>query len=214
MNDECRNFYGNDIFYGCRLERDGTFLSNGETEMEEGKACCFIGHRTVKDGKKVQLRVRETIRFLVEERGVTRFLFGSRSRFDTICYDEVTALRKEYPQIKRIAFTCKSEYACKEEEKEGLERIASEVTKSEITLKAYEDAQRSPRLYEAGKASYVERNEDMINASDFCVFYYDDAYLPPLRKQSKDGSLYQPKSGTAVAYDYAIKKKKKIINCF
>ena len=171
--------------------------------METGKSCCFIGHRTVKDAKEVQRRVRETIRLLVEERGVTRFLFGSKSHFDTICHDEVTKLQKEYPQIKRIAFTCKSEYACKPEEKEGLERIASEVANKEITLKAYEESQRSPRLYEAGKASYVERNEDMINASDYCVFYYDASYLPPLRKQSKDGSFYQPKSGTRVAFDYA-----------
>ena len=70
-------------------------------------------------------------------------------------------------------------------------------------------------MEKAGKASYVERNQEMINKSDFCVIYYDENYLPPRRKNSRrDLFHYQPKSGTAVAYDYAVKKKKKIINCF
>ena len=65
----------------------------------------------------------------------------------------------------------------------------------------------------AGKASYVERNQEMINNSKFCVVYYDENYLPPRRKNSRrDLFDYQPKSGTAVAYDYAVKKKKEIIN--
>ena len=67
----------------------------------------------------------------------------------------------------------------------------------------------------AGRASYVERNQEMINHSKFCVVYYDKNYLPPRRKNSKrDLFDYQPKSGTAVAYDYAVKNKKIIINCF
>ena len=65
----------------------------------------------------------------------------------------------------------------------------------------------------AGKASYVERNQEMIKKSDFCVIYYDERYLPPRRKNSRrELTDYQPKSGTAVAYNYAIKKK--IINYF
>ena len=31
----------------------------------------------------------------------------------------------------------------------------------------------------------VERNQTMILASDFCVFYYNENYLPDLRKASK-----------------------------
>ena len=70
-------------------------------------------------------------------------------------------------------------------------------------------------MEKAGKASYVERNQEMINQSDYCIVYYDDNYLPPRRKNSRrDLTDYQPKSGTAIAYDYAVKKKKKIINVF
>ena len=65
----------------------------------------------------------------------------------------------------------------------------------------------------AGKASYVERNQEMINKSDFCVVYYDENYAPPRRRNSRrDLTDYQPKSGTRLAYDYAVKKGKEIIN--
>ena len=70
-------------------------------------------------------------------------------------------------------------------------------------------------MEKAGKASYVERNQEMINKSDYCIVYYDENYLPPRRKNSRrDITDYQPKSGTAVAYDYAVKKKKEIINVY
>ena len=51
----------------------------------------------------------------------------------------------------------------------------------------------------------------MIDDSDFCVFYYNEAYLPPRRKRSKrDLSTYQPKSGTRLAYEYAVQMSKKV----
>ena len=75
-------------------------------------------------------------------------------------------------------------------------------------LKSYDDTTMPPRVEKAGRASYVERNQEMINASDFCVFYYNPSYLPPKRKYSKrDISEYQPKSGTRLAWGYAAQKK-------
>ncbi len=53
----------------------------------------------------------------------------------------------------------------------------------------------------------------MINKSDFCVVYYIQEYKPPIRKNSKrDLFGYQPKSGTHLAYEYARKKDKIVIN--
>lgn len=67
----------------------------------------------------------------------------------------------------------------------------------------------------AGRASYVEKNQEMINHSKFCVVYYAENYIPPRRKNSRrDLFDYQSKSGTAVVYNYAISKKKTIINYF
>lgn len=58
----------------------------------------------------------------------------------------------------------------------------------------------------------MERNQEMINKSDFCVVYYDENYTPPRRNSKENLSGYQPKSGTAIAYNYAVKNKKEIIN--
>ena len=176
--------------------------------MEE-KVCCFIGHRKIDNGVELTQRVEETIRDLIKNKGVRTFLFGSRSEFDDLCHSIVTDLQKNNPQIKRIMYTCRSEYACMKEEKEERERIAREVTKRDIKYKDYDGAMMSDRLWSAGKASYVERNQDMINASDYCVFYYNEYYQPPKRKYSKrDISEYQPKSGTQIAFDYANQRKR------
>ena len=94
------------------------------------------------------------------------------------------------------------------EEKEERERIARAVTKRDIKYKDYDGAMMSDRLWTAGKASYVERNQDMINESDYCVFYYNPEYQPPKRKYSKRSvGDYQPKSGTKVAFEYANQRK-------
>lgn len=66
--------------------------------------------------------------------------------------------------------------------------------------------------YTSGKASYVERNQAMIDNSDYCIFHYNENYKPQPRKQSKrDITYYQPKSGTTIAYKYAKQKKKEIL---
>lgn len=181
----------------------------------EGKVCCFIGHRKIEKSVELTQRVRAVINDLIENKGVNTFLFGSRSEFDDLCHEIVTELQKNNPQIKRIMYTCRGEYACMKEEKEERERIAREVTKRDIKYKDYDGAMMSDRLWSAGKASYVERNQDMINASDYCVFYYDENYKPPRRKYSKHFvGDYQPKSGTQLAFEYAncrLKSKEKPI---
>lgn len=55
-----------------------------------------------------------------------------------------------------------------------------------------------------GRASFVKRNQKMIDNSDCCLFYYDKNYQVGTNK----------KSGTKIAFDYATKKNKKIINVF
>lgn len=174
----------------------------------KGKVCCFIGHRKIDKSVELTQKVRNVINDLIENKGVNTFLFGSRSEFDDLCHSIITELQKNNPQIKRIMYTCRSEYAVKKEEKKDLEKSWSELLKRNITLKDYDGKMMSDRLWSAGKASYVERNQDMINASDYCVFYYNPQYLPPKRKYSKrDVCEYQPKSGTQIAFDYANQRK-------
>ena len=68
--------------------------------------------------------------------------------------------------------------------------------------------------YTSGRASYVERNQAMIDNSDYCVFYYDEVYEPQIQKYSKKScGFYQPKSGTKLAYNYAKQKKENNYQC-
>ncbi len=174
----------------------------------ETSACCFIGHRKIQDKELVFSAVKKTVEGLILKKGVTVFHFGSKSEFDDICHLAVTQLQSKYSHILRINYNRKSEYAVKPSEKARLQKSWVRVVKKEVRLKDYEGSKRSDRLINAGKASYVERNEDMINDSDYCVFYYKEGYAPPLSSRYKSSS----KSGTRLAYDYAVRKKKAIIN--
>ena len=171
--------------------------------MEELKlhTCCFFGHRKIDKTPELIDRLTKEIKILITEKDVGNFYFGSKSEFDDLCHKIVSELKEKYPHIKRIYV------------RSAFQHIPDRYEDS--LLQHYEDTYFPNHMEKAGKASYVERNQEMINKSDFCVIYYDENYLPPRRKNSRrDLFDYQQKSGTAVAYDYAVKKKKKIINCF
>ena len=165
------------------------------------KTCCFIGHRNTKGTPELCDELRKTVIYLIEKQGVETFYFGSKSKFDDMCWKIVTELREEYPDINRV-------YVRMYYPELGEPYIG-------YILENYEDTFMPERIENAGVARYVERNQEMINASDFCVFYYNEEYKPSLRKQSRSAlSTYQPKSGTKVAYEYAKQKKKDIINLY
>ena len=76
-------------------------------------------------------------------------------------------------------------------------------------LRDFEDTYMPERIENAGIARYVERNQEMIDGSDYCVFYFDSTYLPRERRYSKNClTEYQPKSGTWLAFNYACQKKR------
>ncbi len=164
-------------------------------------SCCFFGHRRINETPELIERLTKEIEFLITEKGVSTFYFGSKSEFDRLCVTIVTELKEKYPYIRRIYVRAINPYINDWYE--------------EYLLKSYEDTYFPEYMENAGRASYVERNQEMINKSNFCIVYYDENYAPPRRKNSKrDLFDYQPKSGTAVAYDYAVKKGVYIKNVF
>ena len=184
------------------------------------KSCSFFGHRKIKETEELISRVRNEIENLIVKYDVRVFLFGSRSDFDTLCHSIVTELREKYPDIKRKAYTCKSEACTLEKERAYWEEVYSHFEKRPVTLLGVEEEVEHKNKYTAGKAQYVERNQAMIDDSDYCIFYYDPFYLPPRRKYSKRSvGDYQPKSGTQLAFDYANQRRRggkdlRIINVF
>ncbi len=169
--------------------------------MGTDKECCFFGHRKIDKTLELIERLTREIEALIIEKAVSTFYFGSKSEFDDLCHKTVTELKEKYPYIKRVYV------------RSAFQHIPDWYEDS--LLEHYEDTYFPEHMEKAGRASYVERNQEMINKSDFCIVYYDENYAPPRRKNSKrDLTDYQPKSGTKVAYDYAVKKKKEIINMY
>ena len=151
-----------------------------------GNVCCFFGHKTINETKELRESLTNVIEELIRDRGVDTFLFGSKSRFNSLCLDTVAELKKKYPHITRIYIRAEYPY------------ISDEYRAYLLTF--CDDTYYPERFLDAGRAVYVERNREMINKSDICIFYYDEAYTPSGRK-----------SGTNLALDYATKKKKEII---
>ncbi len=162
---------------------------------------CFIGHRTLRIDEELITSLKKTIIELIKK-GATTFLFGSKSEFDDLSWKIVTEIKETYPFIKRVYVRSAYQYIDKHYEKYLLEH--------------YEETYFPLKLEKAGKCSYVERNYEMVDISTYCVFYYNENYVPMLKQQPKHGSLLPPKrkSGTKIAYNYAVKRRRTIINLY
>ena len=153
--------------------------------MEKVKMCSFFGHRDTESTPELKTRLEGAIVKLIVERGVQYFLFGSASKFDELCLQIVTDLKKQYPEIVRVYVRAKERYLTEERKKSLLE--------------IYDDTIMPPDVENAGRASYVKRNQAMINASEYCIFYYNlDCH-----------AKHQTKSGTRIAFELADQKRKK-----
>ena len=153
------------------------------------KACCFFGHRTINETEELKERLIEIIEKLIVDEKVDTFLFGSKSRFNDLCYEIVSKIKEKYPHIKRIYV--RAEY----------HDINEQYTN--YLLDRFEDTYYPEHIRKSGKAAYIERNYEMINKSQYCIVYYDEQNAPTTRK-----------SGTKIALVYAVIKGKQIINIF
>lgn len=153
------------------------------------KSCCFIGHRKIEGKEKTIAPLKQEVEKLLEE-GVNTFYFGSKSDFDELSWEVVTELKKDNPLIKRIYVRSSFQFIDEAYEK--------------YLLKSFEETYFPNQLENAGRYSYVERNCKMIDKSDYCIFYYNKDYIPKERRNS----------GTKIAYEYAMRKHKEIINIY
>lgn len=148
--------------------------------------CCFIGHRSIPETEELREEISAIIEKLIVEGGVSVFLFGSKSRFNSLCLELVTKMKENYPFIKRIYV--RSVYPLIEDWYEN------------YLLRLFDETIFPKRVEGNHKASYVIRNYEMIDMSDFCVFYFNEKLVPKNRK-----------SGTKIALAYAQKKQQVII---
>ena len=165
----------------------------------ENATCCFFGHRKISEADRLKIKVYEVMENLIVHSGVDTFLMGSKSDFDSLCREALSELKEKYTHIRRIYVRAEYSYINDDYEK--------------YLLRNCEETYYPERLADAGKAVYVERNREMIDKSEYCIVYFKDGYLPHRRKNNRrDLFNYQPKSGTDIAYQYALRKNKTIIN--
>lgn len=152
----------------------------------EQAICCFLGHRQIVETEELKEQICSIIEDLIINSHVNTSLFGSKSRFNSLCHELVSKAKEQHPYIKRIYV--RAEFP--------------EISDSyrDYLLESYEDTYYPAKLLNAGKAVYIKRNCEMIDHSTICVIYYQKDCLPKKRK-----------SGTKIALDYALKKNKKII---
>ncbi len=148
--------------------------------------CCFFGHRLILETEDLKTKISDIIEKLIVNEKVDTFIFGSKSRFNSLCLEIVTQLKEKHHQ-KGVYIRANYPYISEDYKKYLLEN--------------YEDTYYPKRIINSGKAAYIERNYEMIDKTRFCVVYYDKQYAPTNRK-----------SGTKIALDYAIKQGKNIIS--
>lgn len=162
------------------------------------KTCSFFGHRDTPQTDELKQKVKETVERLIVEEGVDTFLFGSRSKFDELCHIVVTELKEKYPYIRRIAYLCKHESGCLVGTGASLRQNIKDLTGRDVYVAEYEEIKKSDRVNSAGRASYVERNQLMVDGSNFVILSINEKKCCA-------------KSGTRIVYNYAIQKNIKII---
>lgn len=149
----------------------------------------FIGHRKIERTVDLEARLTKTIADLIKNEAADTFLFGSRSEFNSLCYDVVTDLRDTFLHIRRVFV--RGEY-----------EVISRSYQTYL-LKFYEETFYPPEVHGAGALSYVKRNQVMVDQCDTLIVYCDEQYRPQ-----------KANSGTKLAVDYANRKHKRIINLF
>lgn len=174
-------------------------------ELTHSVGCYFFGHRDVKWSQELEDFIYFLCKRMFLENDVKKFFFGDNSDFIKICYKAVTRLQNEFPIIKVITVPVPSMAVLLKDIPEN--RIFAKREKWMI----FDYCVEIPKLEKAGKATYVVRNRYMIDLSEFCIFYYDKNYSPKAFYKNC-GLQVQSKSGTKVALDYAIQKKKQIIS--
>lgn len=154
--------------------------------MSYDHVACFFGHRTINETEKLKNELYKTIEKLITEEKVNTFLFGSKSRFNSLCLELVTNIKEKYPYIKRIYV--RAEFP-----------DISDSYRAYL-MENYEDTYYPEKSRNAHKSVYIKRNYEMIDNSRFCVVYLDETCIPVNRK-----------SGTVAALEYAVKLNREII---
>lgn len=127
------------------------------------RICSFFGHKDVELTDKLWEDIPSAIKSLIEDCGVNTFYFDRFGDFDEYCHRAVSVMKAEYPNIERVF--CLSD-----------ERHLNPRKRPSYLLKTdYEEFIYLPLDFDYWYSRLYYRNCEMINKSDFVVFYIRNA---------------------------------------
>lgn len=152
--------------------------------MVNYKSCSVFGHKEIKINDELVEKLRNIFEKLILQENVRYFYFGGLGEFDELCHKVVTELKVKYPDIARIfcLYDPRHQRANKRP--------------SWLNNENYEEITYLYLDYDYWYTRIYYRNQEIINRSDFVVFYVKS----------------QQNSGAYKAMQYAIQKKKQVIN--
>ena len=148
------------------------------------KVCSFFGHREIELAEELVERLKFKIEDLIVKDNVGFFYFGGFGMFDDLCWKVVTELKLKYANIKRIF--CLSDPR----------HLRVNKRPRNLRDEDYEDFIYLDLDFDWWYQRIYYRNIEMINQSDFVIFCV---------KNTSNSGAYK-------AYQYAVKKKKNIVN--
>ena len=59
----------------------------------------IIGHRKMPEDENLINKIEAILKYVIQERHVNVFLFGSKSKFDSVCLEIISRLKGEFKEI-------------------------------------------------------------------------------------------------------------------
>ena len=135
--------------------------------------CCFIGHRKILKTENLKINLKQIVESLIIYNKVTNFIFGSKSEFNDFAWEIIKELQIKYPFIKIIAYDCPNELSFQKTEKDKNISFYKIMNLDNYCIQDYDIVIQSTKSLNAGKSKYIARNFEMIDTSQYCIFYYD-----------------------------------------
>ena len=123
-------------------------------------ACCFTGHRVVKDANRVKIALDKAVESMAND-GISVFICGGALGFDTLAAQAVLNLRERYPVKLCLYLPC-------DNQTDGWEMADIEEYQR---IKALSDEVFYVNHGVASAALMKKRNRAMVEAADYCICY-------------------------------------------
>lgn len=67
------------------------------TKESCSNCCCFFGHREIDESEELGQQIYSLVEKLILQEKVDTFLFGSKSRFNSLCYEQMATKKSDHP---------------------------------------------------------------------------------------------------------------------